>query len=110
MFGQITDGSYADKLTMQKYSKEPYKYQPHLDEKMNGNGNTFSHQGCKMTAAAKIASEVTGKDVDIFLDINQKWDSGKDGYLTKEEIAPVSESNWSINGTAVEHSVYVPLN
>ena len=22
----------------------------------------------------------------------------------------VSESNWSINGTAVEHSVYVPLN
>lgn len=23
---------------------------------------------------------------------------------------PVSESNWSINGTAVEHSVYVPLN
>ena len=24
--------------------------------------------------------------------------------------ALVSESNWSINGTAVEHSVYVPLN
>ena len=87
MFGQITDGSYADTLTMQKYKNEPYKYQPNLDEKMNGDGNTFSHQDCKMTAAAKIASEVTGKDVDIFLDINQKWDSGKDGYLTKEEIA-----------------------
>ena len=87
MFGQITDGSYADKLTMQKYSKEPYKYHPHLDEKMNGSGNTFSHQGCKMTAAAKVASEITGKEIDMFCDINQIWDSDKNGLLTREEIA-----------------------
>ena len=52
MFGQITDGSYADTLTMQKYKKEPYKYQPNLDEKMNGDGNTFSTKGCLMTAVA----------------------------------------------------------
>ena len=52
MFGQITDGSYADTLTMQKYKNEPYKYQPNLDEKMNGDGNTFSTKGCLMTAVA----------------------------------------------------------
>ena len=87
-FGQITDGSYADKLTMQKYSKEPYKYHPHLDEKMNGSGNTFSHQGCKMTAAAKIASEVSGQDIDLYCDINQKWDNDKkDGLMSDKEIA-----------------------
>ena len=72
MFGQITDGSYADKLTMQKYSKETYKYQPNLDEKMNGDGNTFSTKGCLMTAVAKIASEVSGKEIDPYLDVNQK--------------------------------------
>ena len=37
---------------------------------------------------------------------------GGDSYhvWNSNGIAPVSESNWSINGTAVEHSVYVPLN
>ena len=57
---------------MQKYSKEPYKYQPNLDEKMNGDGNTFSTKGCLMTAVAKIASEVSGKEIDPYLDVNQK--------------------------------------
>lgn len=85
-FGQITDGSYADELTMQKYKNEPYKYQQGLDEKMNGEGNSFSKQGCKMTAAAKIASEVSGNDIDIFVDINQKWDNNDDGLLGKDEI------------------------
>ena len=86
-FGQITDGSYADELTMQIYKNNPYKYQALLDEKMNGSSNTFSHQGCKMTAAAKIASEVTGKDIDIFTEINNRWDSDKNGLLTDKEIA-----------------------
>lgn len=37
---------------------------------------------------------------------------GGDSYhvWNSNGIAPVSESNWSINGTAVGHSVYVPLN
>lgn len=87
MFGQITDGSYADKLTMQKYENEPYKYQPNLDEKMNGDGNTFSHQGCLMTAVAKIASEVSGKEIDPYLDVNQKIDKNKDGKLSVDEIS-----------------------
>ena len=87
MFGQITDGSYADTLTMQKYKNEPYKYQPNLDEKMNGDGNTFSHQGCLMTAVAKIASEVSGKEIDPYLDVNQKIDKNKDGKLSVDEIS-----------------------
>lgn len=72
---------------MQKYSKEPYKYQPNLDEKMNGDGNTFSHQGCLMTAVAKIASEVSGKEIDPYLDVNQKIDKNKDGKLSVDEIS-----------------------
>lgn len=87
MFGQITDGSYADKLTMQKYKNEPYKYQPNLDEKMNGDGNTFSIKGCLMTAVAKIASEVSGKEIDPYLDVNQKIDKNKDGKLSVDEIS-----------------------
>ena len=87
MFGQITDGSYADELTMQKYKNEPYKYQPHLDEKMNGEGNTFSTKGCLMTAVAKIASEVSGKEIDPYLDVNQKIDKNKDGKLSVDEIS-----------------------
>lgn len=87
MFGQITDSSYADELTMQKYKNEPYKYQPNLDEKMNGDGNTFSHQGCLMTAVAKIASEVSGKEIDPYLDVNQKIDKNKDGKLSVDEIS-----------------------
>ena len=87
MFGQITDGAYADELTMQKYKNEPYKYQPNLDEKMNGDGNTFSHQGCLMTAVAKIASEVSGKEIDPYLDVNQKIDKNKDGKLSVDEIS-----------------------
>lgn len=87
MFGQITDGSYADTLTMQKYKNEPYKYQPNLDEKMNGDGNTFSTKGCLMTAVAKIASEVSGKKIDPYLDVNQKIDKNKDGKLSVDEIS-----------------------
>lgn len=87
MFGQITDGAYADTLTMQKYKNEPYKYQPNLDEKMNGDGNTFSTKGCLMTAVAKIASEVSGKEIDPYLDVNQKIDKNKYGKLSVDEIS-----------------------
>lgn len=87
MFDQITDGSYADTLTMQKYKNEPYKYQPNLDEKMNGDGNTFSTKGCLMTAVAKIASEISGKEIDPYLDVNQKIDKNKDGKLSVDEIS-----------------------
>ena len=82
MFGQITDGSYADKLTMQYYRKNKDKYgifTDFLDDSMNGK------EGCKMTAVAKVASQASGTDVGLY-DINTKWDANKDGLLTKEEI------------------------
>ena len=87
-FGQITDGSYADKLTMQYYVNHKEKYGNFtglLDASMNGENNRFSTDGCKMAAAAKVASEVTGIDVDLS-EINYVWDSDKNGFLTKEEI------------------------
>jgi len=99
-FGQITDGSYADNLTMQCYKNEPYKYQPGIDEKMNDtkdsdgkviDENTFSKDGCKMAGAAKIASEITGENVSL-LDVNNKFDSNKDGLLTQKEIETGLES------------------
>ena len=86
-FGQITDGSYADKLTMQIYKNNPYKYQPNLDEKMNGDGYCFSKKGCLMTAVAKLASEISGKEIDPYLDVNQKIDKNKDGKLSVDEIS-----------------------
>ena len=88
MFGQITDGSYADKLTMQYYKKNKDKYgvfTDFFDDSMNGKEELFSKEGCKMTAVAKVASQASGTDVGLY-DINTKWDANKDGLLTKEEI------------------------
>ena len=71
-FGQITDGSYADKLTMQYY----YNQYPNAindlqitqicndDNSMNG-GFKFSSSDCVMTACAKVASEKLGRDVSL---------------------------------------------
>ena len=87
-FGQITDGSYADKLTMKFYRKNKDKYgifTDFFDDYMNGKEELFSKEGCKMTAAAKVASQATGTDVGLY-EINTKWDSNKDGLLTDKEI------------------------
>ena len=94
LFGQITDGSYADELTMQYYSnkypkaKNDYEITQifNLDNSMNGNKNCFSKKGCLMTAIAKIASEITGKVIDL-LEINQKVDTDKNGELSIDEIS-----------------------
>ena len=88
LFGQITDGSYADKLTMQFYRKNKDKYgvfTDFFDDSMNGKEELFSKEGCKMTAAAKVASQATGTDVGLY-EINTNWNSNKDGLLTDEEI------------------------
>lgn len=89
MFGQITDGSYADELTMQYYVKNKKKYgvfTDFFDDSMNGKEELFSKEGCKMTAAAKVASQASGTDVGLY-EINTNWDTDKNGLLTKEEIS-----------------------
>lgn len=89
MFGQITDGSYADRLTMQYYVKNKKKYgvfTDFFDDSMNGKEELFSKEGCKMTAAAKVASQASGTDVGLY-EINTNWDTDKNGLLTKEEIS-----------------------
>lgn len=54
-------------------------------DSMNGKEELFSKEGCKMTAAAKVAFQATGTDVGLY-EINTNWDSNKDGLLTDEEI------------------------
>ena len=61
-----------------------------MNDRKNSDGtviekNIFSKDGCKMAGAAKIASEITGKNINL-LDINNSFDSNKDGLLTREEI------------------------
>ena len=56
-----------------------------FDDSMNGKEELFSREGCKMTAAAKVASQATGTDVGLY-EINTNLDSNKDGLLTDEEI------------------------
>ena len=96
MFGQITDGSYADELTMQYYKNKPgYMFHPGVnDEAMYGTYTVgeethdciFSKVGCIETASAKIASELTGDEVPL-ISINNNFDANKDGDLSLEDIA-----------------------
>ena len=96
-FGQITDGSYADKLTMQYYknNKEHMFHPGAKDDAMNGKYKgkdgkehecTFSKVGCKEVASAKIASEMVGDDVPL-VTVNNIFDANKDGDLSSDEIA-----------------------
>ncbi|MCR5494549.1 MAG: hypothetical protein K6F15_02840 [Treponema sp.] len=88
-FGQITDGSYADKLTMQYYKKNKEKYgvfTDFFDDSMNGKEELFSKEGCLMTDVAKVASEVSGKEIKL-TEINEKCDINKDGLLEYDEIS-----------------------
>lgn len=94
-FGQITDGSYADNLTMQYYLNGNgeiglfYCESPEIakmhDSEMNGK-QLFSQKGCLMTCTAKTVSQEC--DDEIYLrDINRLVDTDADGNLTTEEIA-----------------------
>ena len=94
MFGQITDGSYADKLTMQYYKDGNVEINPFYsetsaiaqthDSEMNGN-YSFSKSGCLMTCTAKVISEKSGKQI-YLRDINKHVDKNSDGLLSFEEI------------------------
>ena len=94
-FGQITDGSYADKLTMHYYKNGNIEIGPFYcetpeiakmhDSEMNG-GLLFSKEGCLMTCTAKAISEEC--DDEIYLrDINRLVDKDANGELSTEEIA-----------------------
>ena len=93
-FGQITDGSYADELTMQYYKDGKIEINPFYTEtsemaklhdfEMNGN-RKFSEEGCLMTATAKIVSELSGKEV-YLREVNDKFDKNLDGLLSSTEI------------------------
>ena len=91
-FAQITDGSYADLLTMQYYTHQYANAQNDLeitqicndDNYMNGD-NKFSTSGCLMTDCAKVVSEKSGQDYTL-KEINDLFDSNSDGLLAYEEI------------------------
>ena len=95
-FGQITDGSYADLLTMQYYKNNPsYMFHPGAnDEAMYGiytDGDKthdciFSKVGCVEAGTAKMSSEILGEDVPLIY-INNLFDTDKDGDLSLDEIA-----------------------
>lgn len=49
--------------------------------------NSFSTDGCKMTGAAKIATDLIGKEVKLLENVNNEFDVNKDGLLTRDEIS-----------------------
>ncbi|MCR5495194.1 MAG: hypothetical protein K6F15_06105 [Treponema sp.] len=94
MFGQITDGSYADTLTMQYYKNmhtvDGYVTNEVMSDTKDGNNevidvNSFSTDACLMTGIAKIVSEKTGKDI-IPLDVSNAIDKNYDGLVSFDEI------------------------
>lgn len=93
-FGQITDGSYADELTMQYYKRsssdaycDDWMFGSHIDKDTKEViGNKFSEVGCKEACTAKILSEISGHKVTL-VEINRDFDKNKDGNLIKDEIA-----------------------
>ena len=54
--------------------------------------HTFSNHGCKMEGAAQITREITGGNTSI-QDVNNKYDTNKDGLLTQQEITNGINSN-----------------
>ena len=83
-----------------KEQKEDPDYVPDSDfmngEYVNADGEKesyrFSKVGCKMEGASQIASEITGSDVSI-TDVNNNYDTNKDGLLTQQEISNGISSN-----------------
>lgn len=52
----------------------------------------FSKVGCKMEGASQIASEITDSDISI-TEVNNNYDTNKDGLLTQQEITNGISSN-----------------
>lgn len=87
-FGQITDGRYADDLTMQYYKNTPddeLMYGTTKDDDGNDVENVFSKKGCMEAAVAKVLSEISGKPI-LLTDINSDVDVNHDGELSRYEI------------------------
>lgn len=87
-WGGIEKGSANEKSTMQKHldsSKNAEMNGTSINKNGQEESNLFSAVGCKMEGAAKISTEILGKNVDI-TDVNGKYDVNKDGLLTQSEI------------------------
>ena len=90
-WGKLTNET-AKNSTMQDHATNK-----EVDSSMNGN-NEFSKVGCKMEGASKILTEITGKDIDI-TNVNDEYDTNKDGLMTQTEITSAIEKNLSENQT-----------
>ena len=87
-WGGIEAGSANEKSNMQKHedsSKNAEMNGTSINKDGQEESNLFSKVGCKMEGAAKISTEILGKNVDI-TDVNSKYDVNKDGLLTQSEI------------------------
>lgn len=93
-----------EKEYMQEYTDRGLK---DLDAIMNGN-NSFSTDGCKMEGAAKIISEILGKDTSI-MTVNSQCDKNMDGLLGQGEITSYINSkldgNKKLSATSYEQSL-----
>ena len=94
LFGQITDGSYADLLTMQFYKNNGDEYSDinmygtHKDKKTEQIvDNKFSEVGCKEAAATKIIAEFEKSTYIDMTAVQYFCDSNLDGDLSATEIA-----------------------
>ena len=94
MFGQITDGSYEDELTMQFYKNNEDEYSDsnmygtHYDKKTEQIvDNKFSEVGCKEAAATKIIAEFEKSTYIDMTAVQYFCDSNQDGDLSAAEIA-----------------------
>lgn len=94
-----------DKEYMQDFTDRGLK---DLDAIMHGEDNSFSTDGCKMEGAAKIISEILGKDTSI-MTVNSQCDKNLDGLLGQNEIASYLNSkldgNKKIDTSAYEKSL-----
>ena len=95
-FGYITNTSVKN-AKMQDYEKIAS-----IDNSMNGEGNSFSKKGCKMMGFAKILSAITNSYVSI-IDINEKYDQGKDGLIGREEIGDAIRKNTNSKTITVDY-------
>lgn len=78
--------------TVKNAKMQDYEKNILLDYSMNGKGYAFSKKGCKMMGFAKILSAVKGSFVSI-LEINNKYDKGKDGLIGRDEIGDALKQN-----------------
>ena len=96
---KITTGSWGRvDETYRNTNMQQYK-ETEVDKKMNGS-NLFSLVGCKMQAAAKMVSTILGKTFSME-QINDTFDTNKDGLLPRDEIEAGIKQNLP-NGKSVK--------